>query len=185
MSNINATGAYRLTGTAISISSLEKNKPGMVIKATDEQIAEMKLHEEQVQARETANKHYAEQHPDKVYGQVVVDGKLFATVYDSGVASTPYQIPGLSDEGFGTELAQTRLSEIAKAANGKIIHSNFFPDAGGSFRGAPESKLPPITARSLIDFTRELSWARERSQMEAMELRAHGEDSQLGGPKLE
>ncbi|RJG06954.1 hypothetical protein D3870_13950 [Noviherbaspirillum cavernae] len=184
MSNINATGAYRLTGTAISISELAKNKPGMVVKATDEQIAEIKLHEEQVQARDAVNNRYAEQHPDKVYGQVVVDGKLFATVYDSGVATMPYQIPGLSNEGFGTELTQTRLAEIAKAANGEIIHSSFFPDAGISFRSAPESDLPPVTARSLIDFTRELSWARERSRMEAMEQRVQGQDSPLGETKV-
>lgn len=106
---ININSAYRITSTAASIAELAKNRPGIVVKATDEQIAELKLHDEQVQAREEANRRYAEQHPVKVYGQVVVDGELFATVYESGGAMTSPPMK-MSNEGLGTNLAETRLN---------------------------------------------------------------------------
>lgn len=159
--------------TKVSLIDRGSNRSGVAvalkgsgIKATEEQIKEIKLWETQRQAREEANRTYALQHPDKVYGQVVVEGKLFATVYDSGVAGTPYPMQ-MTEDGFGISLAETRLSEIAKAAKGTIIYSDFFPDTGGSFRGAPEALLPPITARSLTEIVREMSWGLERSRMEA------------------
>ena len=119
------------------------------IKMTEAELNEVKAWEAQTKAREDANHAYAMQHPDKVYAQVVVNGKLFATAYDSGVTETPYSMSGLPEGDAGSSLAEARLSYIAKATGGKIIRSDFFPAAGGSYRGAPESILPPVTARSL------------------------------------
>lgn len=158
--------SYKITGPIISIAEHAKNRPGMVIKASEEQIAEVKLHDEQVQAREEVNRNYAKQHPVKVYGQVVVEGKLFATAYESGSVHMPYQMK-LSEDGFGSSLAETRLNEIAKAVNGTIIYSDFFPDPGGTFWSAPESILPPVTARGLIDFVDEMRWEVERARIDA------------------
>jgi len=138
--------------------------PSTAIKMTEAETNELKLWETQIRAREEANERYAMQHPDKVYAQVVVNGKLTATVYDSGVASTPYQMPGLPDNGSGSDLAEARLAYIAKATGGKVIRSGFFPEAGGSYRGAPESALPRVTARNLGQILQDMLM---RSRIEA------------------
>lgn len=136
------TGA-KTTGKAMSLD------PSTAVKMTDAEMNEVKLWEEQTRARAEANERYAMEHPDKVYAQVTVNGKLFATVYDSGVITTPHQMAGLPDNGSGAALAEARLAHIAKAVGGKVIRSDFFPTEGGSSRGAPESELPRVTARSL------------------------------------
>lgn len=125
-----------------------KGRPFFSVKMTEDQISESKLHDEQLQARTSINASYAEAHQYKPIGQVLVNGKLFATVYDSGAYGTAHQMGNLSDQGLSpTE----RLEEIAHAVKGKIIYSDLLPDSGGSGAGAPESMLPPVTARNLMD----------------------------------
>ena len=119
------------------------------LKMTDAESNELKLWEAQTKVREEVAERYAGQHPDKVYGQVVVNGKPFATVYDSGGSETPYQMPGMPSDGSGSGLAEARLAYIAKATGGKVIRSNFFPTLGGSYSSVPESELPRVTVRSL------------------------------------
>lgn len=55
----------------------------------EEFIAELKLHEQQVAARNEARFNYAQANPDQIYALVSVKGKVVATVYESGIASLP------------------------------------------------------------------------------------------------
>lgn len=139
---------YRITGPGMSMTeALERNGGKGVIKATPEQIAEMALYDQQMQARQAAAARYVAIHPDQVYGQVVVGGKLFATVYESGSAVTPHAMR-MTENGSGTALANARLAEIAKAAGGQVIYDHFFPTPANVGGVVPESALPPVTARS-------------------------------------
>lgn len=139
---------YKIEGPVVRLTDvLERNGGQGVIRATPEQVAEMALYEQQTQAREAAAARYAASHPDQVYGQVVVGGKLFATVYESGSATTPYAMR-MTENGAGTALARTRLAEIAQAAGGQVIYDHFFPTPGATGAVVPESVLPPVTARS-------------------------------------
>jgi hypothetical protein len=156
----NPSTGVKLTANRINIDPSK----AVGIKFTKAELDEIKLNEIQTRAREEANQRYAEQHPDKVYAQVVVNGKPFATAYDSGVTETPYQMLGMPNDGFGPGLAEARLAYIAKAVGGKIIHSNFFPVAGGSSRGAPDSVLPRVTARGLGEILQD---NRMRAQVDA------------------
>lgn len=142
---------YKIEGPVVRLTDmLERNGGQGVIKATPEQIAEMALYDQQMQAREAAAARYAASHPDQVHGQVVVGGKLFATVYQSGSAVTPYAIP-MTENGAGTKLANARLADIAKAAGGQVIYDHFFPTPANPGAVVPESALPPVTARSHQD----------------------------------
>jgi hypothetical protein len=150
---------YKIEGPVVSLAeALERNGGQGVIRATPEQIAEMALYDQQMQAREAAGARYAARHPDQVHGQVVVGGKLFATVYQSGSAVTPYAM-NMTADGAGTALANTRLAEIARAAGGQVIYDHFFPTPANPGAVVPESVLPPVTARShqeiLMDLLRD------------------------------
>lgn len=167
MSTINASSIYRVQGNVMKIADIAKEKPGFVIPATEEQIQELKLHDEQTRQREAAVAQYAEQHPSKMFGQVIVNGEVIATVYDSGSAETRQQIAGLklTEDGSGLDLARTRLDEITKAVKGQVIYSNFVTRPGPASAVVSESALPQVTARSLNQMAREMDWALMRSRM--------------------
>jgi hypothetical protein len=167
MSRIDSASPYRVQGPVTSFAKLAKTKPGFAIPATPEQIEELKLHEQQSQAREAAAVRYAEQHPDKIYAQVIVNGSVFATVYDSGSAGTQYAIPGLSEDGSGLALAKKRLDEIVQAVQGRVVYDNFVPPLGPPPSTVPESALPQVTARNLADMARDMDRALARSRMAA------------------
>lgn len=65
--------------------------------------------------------------PDKIIGQVIVNGEVFAAVYASGSAVTKRNMP-MPDQGTGMALATARLNAIAKAVNGSIRQSDFLPN---------------------------------------------------------
>lgn len=162
MSRIDTSSPYRVQGPVISFAELAKTKPGLVIPMPPEQMEELKLHDQQTQAREAAAASYAAQHPDKIYAQVIVNGSVFATVYDSGTAGTQYVIPGLSEDGSGLELAKKRLGEIVRAVKGQVVYDNFVPPLGPAPSTLPESALPQVSARGLADMAHELALARSR-----------------------
>jgi len=142
---------YRIEGPVVRLAELlERNGGQGLIKATPEQIAEMALYEQQMQAREAAGARHAASHPDQVHGQVVVGGKLFATVYQSGSAVTPYAMR-MTENGTGTTLANARLADIAKAAGGQVIYDHFLPTSAITGAEVPEAALPPVTARNHQD----------------------------------
>lgn len=153
----------RITGPVYSLKELSEQKGSQVVmvKWTDAQIAEARLREQQDQQREQANAAYAWAHRDRPVGQVVADGKLVATVFDRGTFELPRNVANLSSASLDPN---QRLAEIAAATHGQIIHSNFLPTSGAwSGPGAPESELPPITARSMMEiFEQEIMPAMEK-----------------------
>ncbi|WP_036303607.1 hypothetical protein [Methylotenera sp. L2L1] len=167
MSRIDSANPYRVQGTVISIAELAKKNPNFVISATPAQIEELKLHDEQTALREAAGARYANQHPDQIYAQVVSEGKVLATVYDSGITTTQQNIPGLklSENGQGLALAKTRLDELMQAISGKVIYSNFVQPKVSPSSNIPDSALPSVTARGLNEMVRDMDWARVRSRM--------------------
>lgn len=169
MSRIDSPSAYRVQGTPVSIAEVAKTKPGMVYRMPAELVAEARLHEEQVAARIEANRRYGEQHPDQVYAQVTVSGKVVATVYDSGVTHFHEGTYGatLSDGGPGLELANARIADILKVVQGDVKYDGLVAPAGNSARGAPESALPGLTARSLVQIMQDMDWNLARSRMGA------------------
>lgn len=169
MSRIDSPSPYRVQGTPVSVTELAKTKPGMVFQMPAELVAEAKLHEEQMAARIEANRRYGEQHPDQVYAQVSVGGKIVATVYDSGVTHFHEDSHGatLSDGDPGLELADARIADILKVVQGEVKYDGFVAPAGGSARGAPESALPKLTARSLVQIMQDMAWNLARSRMGA------------------
>jgi hypothetical protein len=136
---------------------------------TDEVIRARKELEKLERLAELAARCQLEEHPDKVYGQVVVNGKVFATVYDSGGATTERTIPGLSADGAGISLAKTRLNEIAKAVHGQIRYSNFLPHMGGSFARGVENPALEVARRRVEALQHAMfeDWARTRLNLSA------------------
>lgn len=149
--NSHTTVLYRVEGPVYSIEDMVKSKgrPLIAVKMTEAQINEVKLREQQEKARENVNFNYAKAHQYQPIGQVIVNGKLVATVSDAGSFESPQVIPNLSDQSLSPA---DRLAEIARAVKGEIIYSNFLPTMGGWMGpSAPESALPPITARSMSE----------------------------------
>lgn len=172
MSRIDSTPSFRVQGEVTSLGKLAKEKTGFAIPATAEQIAELTLHDEQSQVREAAAAGYADQNPDKIYAQVVVEGKIMATVYDSGFTATEQSSHGLklTEDGQGLALAKSRLEEIIKAIPGKVIYSNFVPQMKAPSSDVPESALPKVTARGLSAMAQEMSWNLARARMAATDV---------------
>ena len=170
MTSINSSKSLPVFGTVISIAELAKTKPGMIRAATAEQIAEMSLYEKQVQERAAAVDRYARDHPDHIYAQVVDNGEVVATVYDSGIAGTVHNIPGLklTENGQGLDLAKTRLAEIMRAIPGKVIYDHFVvPDGPAPSSNIPESAIPKVTARSLSQILQDTSWNLQRALIDS------------------
>jgi hypothetical protein len=162
-----STGAYPVSGQVYRFSEMLKENGGnlVAVKMSDEQIAESKLHDQQLAAREQANFSYAQAHRYQPVGQVFVKGKLVATVLDSGGYETASTIPGLSEAMLSP---QQRLAEIARAVKGNISYSDFAPMAGWSGPAAPEAMLPPLTARSLMEiFEQDIAPQMERRRQAA------------------
>lgn len=162
-----ASSGYRLTGPGYTLAEMAQRtgKPIVAYQMSEAQLKEIQLREQQERAREQANYAYAWNHRDQPIGQVVKDGTLIATVFDRGGVEYPHSALHLSSDSLSPE---QMLAEIAQATHGQIIHGNFLPTMGGwSGPGAPESELPPITARSLSEiFAQEILPALERQAQE-------------------
>ena len=162
-----STDAYHVSGPVYRISDMVEisGKELVAVKMTDAQIAEIKLHDQQVAAREQANFNYAQSHQYQPVGQVFVNGQLVATVLDSGAYELSSSIPGLSDT---TLSPQERLAEIARAVNGKISYSDFVATGSWSGPAAPEAMLPPLTARSRMEiFEQEIAPQIEKQRQQS------------------
>jgi len=167
MSRIDSANPYRVQGNIMSMAELAKNKPGFAVQATPEQIEELALHDQQVAARQAAVAQYAAEHPDQIYAQVVAQGKVVATVYDSGITVVTHNAPGLtlSENGDGLALAKTRLAELMQAIPGKAIYSGFTAPPMPPSSNIPESALPAVTARDLVEMARQMDWQLARARM--------------------
>lgn len=161
--SVHTTSTFRVDGPVYRFEDVVKSKGGplIAVKMTDAQVNELKLREQQEMARQIVSFNYAKAHQYQPVGQVLVNGKLIATVSDAGSVELPHAISGLSDLPLSPA---DRLAEIARAVNGKIIYSNFLPTMGGWMGpSAPESMLPPLTARSMREiFDQEIAPAMEK-----------------------
>ena len=137
---VTSTGAYRVSGQVYRFSEMLEvpGKALVAIKMSDEQIAEGRLHDQQVAAREQANFSYAQSHKYQPVGQVFVNGERVATVLEGGGYELSSAIPGLSE---ATLSPQERLTEIARAVDGKISYSDFVAMDSWSGPAAPEAML--------------------------------------------
>ena len=178
MSSINSTSSLQLNGSACRLEDYAKNKgkPVVPYKMTEDQIKEGKAWEEQTRLRREAVDNYAKAHPNPVVGQVLVNGKVFATVFSPGGVALAHALPGMSDAQLSPE---DRLAEIARLTKGEIRHSDFLPDwSGGDWSGfstIPDevmATMPKVTARGLNQMRPEeglavtLSEAFERLRMQ-------------------
>jgi len=166
--SVSSANQFAVQGLVTPLAEYAKTKPGMVRQMTNAQIKEHQLYQEQVRLREEAINHYAMANPDKIYGQVVVDGKLFATVYDSGSASTRYNV-SMTENGKGEDLAKARLADIARAVKGEVRYSNFLPDFGGRGSTIPDdvyATLPKVTARPFGGILEELTAIADQSRLD-------------------
>ena len=184
MSSINFTSPYRVQGTVNSVAELVKaqNCPG-IQKRTEAQINEGKAWEEQTRLRNEAVKRYADAHPNPIIGQVLVGGKVFATVFSPGGVEMAHALPGLSDAQLSPE---DRLAEIARAVRGEIKLSDFLPTLGGRYSTIPDevaATFPKVTARPLGGHL-EMTSALEQEMQQAVE-RARMTRAAEADPKAE
>jgi len=167
MSRIDSANPYRVQSPVTSFGELAKTKPAMATVIPEEFIAELKLHEQQVAARNEARFNYAKANPDQIYAQVSVEGKVVATVYETGITSLERGAYGanLTEQGAGLDLAKARLADIMGVVGGEVRFSGFEPQAGWVSSTIPESALPTVAARGLIDLWRAMDWGLARSRM--------------------
>lgn len=130
-SSINSANSFRVQGTVNSIDELSKNKPGMARKMTEIEVSALKEFDEQLRLNDLSAE--SQLKSDNIYGQVLVNGKVFATVYESGIAEMLQDVSGLTSDGSGLSIAKARLQEIAQAVKGEIRNSDFLPGQGGRY----------------------------------------------------
>lgn len=159
--SIGAVNPYRLQGgTLLSVEESARNNPGMLRKLTEAEIAAMREAEAQMSS--------LQQMPvrqEKIYGQVLVDGQVFATVFESGSAQTAREIAGLTNDGSGLSLASARLQEIAKAVGGEIRRADFLPTASNSQPAAQVSFGAGLAGRKLEEVLQSMSWDAVRPRL--------------------
>jgi len=167
MSSIDSASPYRVQGPVTSFGELAKTKPTIATAMPEEFVAELKLHEEQVEARRRAQFEYGRANPDQIHAQVSLGGKVVATVYESGITSLERGAYGanLTEHGDGLDLAKARVADILKAAGGEVRYSDFEAQPGWVASNVPESVLPKVTARGLIDLLRAMDWDQARARM--------------------
>jgi hypothetical protein len=129
MTSISGSG-YRIDLSqtkALDISSAS------VRKLTDEEKAKFEKIREMLYAKPANLDELKDHVSQKPYAQVVVNGKVVATLYNSGAAETSNatyaRVKNLSSMGeeeksTGPELAQKRAEEIAKALGGSVVKSD-------------------------------------------------------------
>jgi len=171
MSSIDSANPYRVHGAATSFGELAKTRPTIATAMPEEFVAELKLHEQQVAARNEARFNYAKANPDQIYAQVSVGGKVVATVYESGITTLEKEAYGtdLTEHGQGLGPAKARLTDIMKAVDGEVRYGDFEAQAGWVASNIPEAALPKVTARGLVDLLRAMDWDLARSRMETGE----------------
>ena len=159
-----ATSPYRLTGSSFKVGvSSAFAMPEALAK-------EMAIRAEEEKLREEINARYAYEHQYKTAGQVLVNGEFFAEVNEAGGYGLVHNVSGLSESSLSP---RERVEEIARALKGKgtveIRYSNFVPGLGGwSGPAAPESMLPPFTARSQQEIFQEALDIMARMRSEAL-----------------
>jgi hypothetical protein len=146
-------GGPRMLGRAVCAGDVMKANPDVVFSrqmTPAEKQAAQELEKRQLLEELAAAKRQPDNDPEKIYAQVVVNGKVVATIYDSGVTESEGAIPRLTEEGHGLSLAKARLKDILQVVHGQVKYSNFLPTMAE--RSAPEIKnLALEAARSRVE----------------------------------
>lgn len=158
VTNIGSATPYRLQGAALSAAESAKTKPGIVSKMPEAELAALREADAQVLRQESL----ATQ-AESIYGQVLVNGQVFATIYESGGAEMQREISGLNNDGSGTSLAATRLQQIAQAVHGEIRRSDFLPTFGEQSSLATKADASSSAVR-VEDVLQSMTWASMRSR---------------------
>jgi hypothetical protein len=160
-------GPYRQVASTTPVSL----KQIVGYKMPDALVKEMEVRTKEEAMRSKINDQYAYERRYQTAGQVLVDGKLFAEVDSGGGFGFLHNMmPGLSDRPLSP---RERVEEIAQAVKGQgkveIRYSDFVPGLGGwSGPSAPESILPPFTARSMHEIFAEAMEAAKRMASESL-----------------
>jgi hypothetical protein len=130
----------------------------VAFKMSEAQIQEVARREIEERRNEALNLEYAYENRHATVGQVLVNGRLFAEVNDSGGYITESAIPGLNEQ---LSDPRQRIKEIASKLAGRgtveIKYQDFAPGWDGwSGPSAPQSMLPVFTARSLQEIMQDL-----------------------------
>jgi hypothetical protein len=141
---------YRIQGPVRTLSEALKDNPNVLVQMDTPQQA-FKVMDEQQSRLEDAQRLPQEQ--DRIVGQVVANGEVIATVFESGVAITRHSMALPNDAPAGPELAKARLSAIAKSAQGSIRQSDFLPMAGVALDGVARQGAGLEEARRQVDET--------------------------------
>ncbi len=151
---IDTTNHYKVNGPTYSLKALVDKNPDMLIASHAKRLQEDALWQTQLAERNDALQRHAKDYPAEIYGQITVNGKLVATVWDDGSAEMPGPIAGLTNDGSQQEIAKARAREIAQALGGEIRYSNFLPLTGGGQNFSANKvplhildTLPKVTAR--------------------------------------
>lgn len=154
MSTIDPTNRYKVNGPTVSLKALVDKNPDMLITSHAKRLQEDALWQTQMAERNEALQRHSKDYPAEIYGQITVNGKLVATVWDDGAAEMPGPIAGLTHDGNQQEIAKARVMEIAQALGGEIRYSNFLPVPGGGQRLSADKvpqhildTLPKVTVR--------------------------------------
>lgn len=146
----NPSNIYRVDGPVFSLQEALQERSGSIMRQLT--AAEMARNKElDAQARHQPPAAL----PQPVHGQVVVDGQVYATIYASGQVASRGELPGLSMDGSGVTLAETRLQQIAKMKNGEIKRTDFVdvPD-----RATPASGQQPGLGQRLSSILQAMIW---------------------------
>jgi hypothetical protein len=113
-----------ISSTGIDITQLKQLPMPAIIKMSDSQIAAMRATMEDQYRRPVGP---ADNAPENTYAQVKVNGKVVATLYNSGGSETSNAVGAklgdllMNPSGSGPQLAQSRAEAIAKALGGTVV----------------------------------------------------------------
>lgn len=160
-----STREYRIQGPGLSGLEAIKNNPNAVVHIpTESEKQAFKALEEQERLAEEASQKQLRENPDKIFGQVIVNGKVFATVYDSGVTEMTHGMSLPNNASTPLELAKARLNAIAKSVKGEIRHSDFLPTLGGTSARSPGPNPSLEAAQRRVDeILKSIQWRYESS----------------------
>jgi hypothetical protein len=159
----NAPREYRIQGPVRSLAEAVKENPNVVVHrdSAEETLAFNKAMAERQSRIEAAQQ--APATPEKIAGQVIANGEVVATVFESGIAITKNSMAMPNDAPPGPELAKARLTAIAKAVQGSIRQSDFLPMEGVGLGEAGQRGAGLEAARRQVEETlQSILWRREQ-----------------------
>ena len=118
---------HRILGPGRTLAEALKENPNIRVKDSPADKVPFQVQEAQRLRELNGKLDELRNNPDKIVGQVIVNGEVFAAVYASGSAVTRRSMP-MPEQGSGMDLAKARLNAIAKAVNGTIRQTDFLPN---------------------------------------------------------